>query len=362
VLDELCPDVLEWCPDEACPDVLVYGTYLLQPEQHVRSGAVHACRWKNAEEAGGSRLVELDTTELAGVYDLAWGPRADDTIFLAAAVADGTVSLLGLNTGAVHEASGKRPLNSLGCCQVLDGILTHVAWGAGSASGLAAVGQAGFAYHLTISEGSGEPVKVSERANHDMEAWCVEVSAFDSNLLLSGADDGRLVGWDIRSPPEDPPAVVNRKAHEAGVTALACDPLRPGRLATGSYDEKVRVFDLRALSASPVHETERLGDGAYHLAWHPYEQDTLAVAAMRSGLPILYFEGQQAEPTERMRHAAEAEEGCHGSLAYGVSWQQAPPRNGQGKCLAASACFQSRTVQLWSYSSSSKLSDGSAVG
>mmetsp|Transcript_68797 Transcript_68797/g.128367 ORF Transcript_68797/g.128367 Transcript_68797/m.128367 type:complete len:376 (+) Transcript_68797:28-1155(+) len=344
--DGLCPDVIEWCPVETCANILLYGTYKHVPDLESRVGAVHLCRLESAEAGASWDLRTVTTIDFAGVYDLAWGPQDGSSILVAVAVADGSLNFLKLDLEAAQlAATTESAIAKTGRLQVLDGIMTHITWGAGSAHGLGAVGQAGAVYHLQHQEGTGEAIKVAERSSHKLEAWSVEVSALDCNLLLSGADDGHVIGWDIRASPTDPPAVANRRAHEAGVTALACNPFQTQFLATGSYDEKVRIFDLRALGAHPLMESARLGDGAYHLAWHPHFSAELAVAGMRSGVPLFSMSGE-TELLEWGRYAADAESASHGSLAYGICWQATA--SSSQRLMAASACFQSQTVHVWS--------------
>lgn len=331
----LCPDVVEWCPAPGREDLLAYGLYEFDEASGERRGTLHLARAVRAEEGGSLALSSVAELEMAGVYDVAWGPCHDEAaVPLAVAGADGALRLLTVGDGAAIVDE----------CRLLEGaILTHVAWGAGGPDGLAAVGQDGSAHLLRAQEGGGL-CSLARRAAHKLETWCVEISPAQPDLVLTGADDGQLLGWDLREPPDAAPALANRRSHEAGVTALAHDPLEPHRVASGSYDERVRLFDLRSLAKAPLAESARLGDGAYHLAWHPSWPGALAVAAMRSGLPLLSAEGAQLR--EWGRYAAEAPEGTHGSLAYGVSWRQAAGAAG-GSWLAASASFYDRSLHVW---------------
>lgn len=88
-------------------------------------------------------------------------------------------------------------------------------------------------------------------------------------VLYSGADDATFKGWDVRAvsscdgggaahgavaddaAPQQAPIFSNKKAHGAGVCCISSHPRRPHCLVTGSYDEAVRLWDVRMV-ASPV--------------------------------------------------------------------------------------------------------------
>eukprot|EP00933_Yihiella_yeosuensis_P038130 TRINITY_DN32089_c0_g1_i2.p1 TRINITY_DN32089_c0_g1~~TRINITY_DN32089_c0_g1_i2.p1 ORF type:complete len:364 (+),score=81.88 TRINITY_DN32089_c0_g1_i2:64-1155(+) len=339
---KLCPDVVEWCPDEGCRNLLAWGTYEHQEATGDRKGALILAIAEEAnaedEENRGYCLKEFAEVECPGVYDIAWGPSTKGSgAMVAAAGADGSIRLF---TGEGNQIGDDLVLR--------EGIIvTHLNWGAGDEYGLAAVAQDGAAHLLKLREG-GVLEMIARRQQHDIETWSVEVSPFDRNLVLTGADDAKLIAWDIREPPDARPAFVNTRAHEAGVTALAFDPLQPHRLATGSYDERVRLFDLRSMSGPATAESQRLDDGAYHLAWHPTWPDVIAVAAMRSGFPLLRVNGSHFEDVGS--YASDAPEGKHGSLGYGISWQYPCdlPGRSDGRWFLASASFYDRSLHLWS--------------
>lgn len=111
------------------------------------------------------------------------------------------------------------------------------------------------------------------------------------NVLYSGADDCTFKGWDCRAAAPTiswraPPAAAgpsagaggghagnadedeeeddedadmalfnNRREHEAGVCCVAPHPSAPHVVATGSYDERIRLWDMRKLS-KPVVTSE----------------------------------------------------------------------------------------------------------
>lgn len=348
---EFCADVVEWCPHVGYEDVLAFGTYELHEASGERKGALLIVRVSPPADGGPKEASLTSVAEFAipGVYDVAWSPMFTNPggvsaghVFAVVAAADGALRLVKLSSGD----SGLACEAEASPCRLSEQILTHVAWGAAGSNGMVAVGQDGQAHHVTLRE-DGSLTAIAQWQAHELETWCVEVSPGDPNLVLTGADDAQMLGWDLREPTGSAPAITNRRSHQAGVTALAGNVCCEHQLASGSYDECVRVFDLRA-PARPLAETDRLGDGAYHVSWHPEWEGTLAVAAMRSGVALLHLEGeagaeQIAEPWGR--YGADAVEGAHGSLSYGVSWQAAARGGGW---LGASASFYDRSVHVWS--------------
>lgn len=77
------------------------------------------------------------------------------------------------------------------------------------------------------------------------------------HTVFTGADDCAFKAWDVRTlcttpisydtnQTESPVCTYrNTKSHEAGVCTLSPSPHVPHILATGSYDERVRLWDLR---------------------------------------------------------------------------------------------------------------------
>jgi len=80
---------------------------------------------------------------------------------------------------------------------------------------------------------------------HDLEAWVAATDHWHPSLLHSGGDDAAYRLWDSRQGFESP-AWQNRKAHGAGVCCVASSPQQQHVVCTGSYDDHLRVWDLRA--------------------------------------------------------------------------------------------------------------------
>ena len=113
-------------------------------------------------------------------------------------------------------------------------------------------------------------LRVTQEATdaHSLEAWAVAFATKDAfhgsgrDVVFSGADDAELKAWDVRAGL-DAPAMRFRdwKTHGAGVTCVAPSPHDPHALATGSYDDVVRLWDARAANRPVAVASCRLGGG-----------------------------------------------------------------------------------------------------
>jgi diphthine methyl ester acylhydrolase len=110
-------------------------------------------------------------------------------------------------------------------------------------------------------------------------------------------------------------------------------------VATGSYDEHVRLWDMRALATPILTQKLSCGGGVWRLAWHPSEQDTLLAACMQNGFAVL--RGGELWQS----YCPGAKEGEHGSLGYGVGWCQPAP----GRFAAVTASFYDRSLHVCSF-------------
>jgi diphthamide biosynthesis protein 7 len=175
---------------------------------------------------------------------------------------------------------------------------------------------------------------------HAAETWIVACDRWDPARVYSGADDAALRCWDLRTDCSAPCA-ANSKAHTMGVTTLASSPHHEHVLASGSYDEAVRVWDTRRL-ARPL-ATVPVGGGVWRLKWHPTEVCTLAAAAMHNGFHVLTFSAEaDGAPAWAGAPAGHMHYTRHASLAYGLDWcQQA------GSRTLASCSFYDHSLHIW---------------
>ena len=184
----------------------------------------------------------------------------------------------------------------------------------------------------------------------------------------TGGDDLTPKLWDIRAlssavSPSDSrpptPASTNRRTFSAGVTFIQASPHQPGKLAVGSYDSTVRIFDARNLMR-PVCEAD-VGGRAWTVMFHPSSVRGRArevlVGDMHAGCRVVRFgrdvmggdddgdtEGNEVDP---WRIANRFEK--HGSMDYGVDWSYKGVHSVSGarETFVGSCSFYDHVLHLW---------------
>lgn len=95
---------------------------------------------------------------------------------------------------------------------------------------------------------------------------CGHCSNANDRVIVSGADDGFLKLWDIRLSNTSP--ITTNKTHTAGVTSFLNNRFADYQLFTGSYDEHLRLFDMRSIKTNGDPVTElNLGGGVWHMGY-----------------------------------------------------------------------------------------------
>ena len=173
------------------------------------------------------------------------------------------------------------------------------------------------------------PTRIHHFKGHELkggyrsEAWIAAFDCWHPNVIVSGGDDGKLRGWDLRTPCT---TALFTRYYDAGVCSAQFDQHREHRLAVGGYYGCVDIYDIRSLrssttgrggSTSEVLNRFEAGGGVWRLKWHPTKAGVLAGACMRGGVRI--FKDPSATDCQHgmvnyyQGHPSDA-------LAYGVDW------------------------------------------
>ena len=170
-----------------------------------------------------------------------------------------------------------------------------------------------------------------------------------TNVVISGGDDGTMKLWDVRSccTGGGPMAKVGEAEFEAGVTAVSYHPTQEHMFAVGSYDEVVRLYDVRNLKA-PLGRAS-VGGGVWRIRWHPSHDGKMLVGAMHGGCRVVDA-GNFENPQIVSKFTK------HESMAYGADWlvggvdgegRGGDEDGGRASDYAASCSFYDRRVCLW---------------
>lgn len=109
-------------------------------------------------------------------------------------------------------------------------------------------------------------------------------------------------------------------------------PFSPHLLATGSYDERVRLWDTRNMRAplSMCGASRQSGGGIWKVKWHPSPSYPflLLAAGMRSGAFVVDTREKASEPNQLLMLSHQLQPPVSSeALAYGVDWCKTPTRH-----------------------------------
>lgn len=181
---------------------------------------------------------------------------------------------------------------------------------------------------------------VQEWRAHDFELWATSFDIHQPHLVYTGSDDCKFSCWDLR---DDPSNLVfqNIKAHKMGVCCITKSPNDANILLTGSYDEHLRLWDIRSISR-PINESSIcLGGGVWRIKHHPSIPGLVLTACMHNGFAVVKTNGEKAEIIETYEK--------HGSLAYGADWQSGELYAGEKRknAVVATCSFYDRLLRVW---------------
>lgn len=324
---DLPPCCLRVHPVDA--NVVFLGTYKLEKESGLRHGSIDVYDIEN-----GKLTKRNSTPTKLAVLDLKINTKNPNMLVLAHSTGNLMVWKYDGNEVGLME--------DMQLFDELD-LITSVFFSPQSASLLL----------VTLTSGSSAIVNL-ETANieelstpHTLECW---TGAFGEagpaqNVVFTGGDDAKLIAHDLRT--NEKIWETSHRHHDAGVVLILCPgpkwhTRRPNSLWTGSYDDNLRVFDLRMIDGDdgPVlfqgllpqqKHSENLNGGVWRLIPAP-DSDKVLACCMYDGARII--DPENPESPEVVRYF----KGDHESMCYGGDWQ--------GDCIVTCS-FYDNVVQLW---------------
>lgn len=309
-------DCLINLPKDESSNQLLVGCYQLDESTRSKDGSINKFRINQSSNQQTAQINNrsinsfdlIDSFQTSAIFDIA---RVDDQYSLAV----DSVGLLHL----IDQSNEK--LIELSTLSVDNDCLCYVDY----RSGLAAIGGSnGNVSVVQIDTSAAHVTQTFKQAHYD-SVWCTLIDQ-SNNLIYSGSDDCVVKANDIRSGDS---RTINQSTHQAGICHLALHPSDSNLIASGSYDERFRIFDIRNWRA-PIHET-RLGGGVWRLDWR--DEDTVAAACMHNGAHVLKRTDDQW--TVKSSYYG------HESLVYGILFID--------DHTLASCSFYDKSLQLWAF-------------
>lgn len=327
---------------------LALATYELDKTTNVRRGQIVPCTLTETEDHKPVLTPKADLEELAGVFDIKWNAEGS---FLASAHADGTCQIR--NIGALGKSKPTAGVQ-LKDEDEDDGepcFALSLDWNdrAGCAPGetqLAVSRSDGKLSIIAVRESTLDIVDSWSAHAYPgpapAEVWITAFDCFDPNVLISGADEGKLKVWDLRVGGSMPIATCTQ--HDAGVCSTQFHPRKPNVFVTGSYDSRIRLWDRRNLKEPTVAPLDTEG-GVWRLKWHPTDDDRLLSATMRSGFLDMKVTSEEIRITQFYNEGFTP--GRWESLGYGADWLHV---QGQTEDYVIGASFYDRHGYLFACS------------
>jgi len=325
-------DAVEFCSTPAYYNLLAAASYtLIEGPTPIRVGGLYLF---TLGDGGDYNLQELQTIETSGVFDIKWRKPSPNLVpCLGQASADGSLRLYTLQDDndrpTLLETSNLDIDSSM--CLSLDWSPLHPQLAISHSNGTLTI----------IDVGQSSPQVSDSTEAHSLETWITSYDSWHPTVLYTGADDCHFCAWDLRQGLDNSPIFRNKKSHTMGVCSVQSNSQVEHCLITGSYDEKLRVWDMR-MSGLPVVQMEMgLGGGVWRLKWHPLDKRLVLAACMHHGFVVVRVEGDNMEVVEEYKG--------HESLAYGADWYQGTWKREKSefRSLAATCSFYDKALHVW---------------
>ncbi|CAF4954176.1 unnamed protein product [Pieris macdunnoughi] len=295
-------DSVEWCPVQPYTDIFVCGTYQLDKtdedgstKKQKRLGRIYLFKVSDDMD----EICPIQSIDTAGILDQKWSYNCiDGHPVLGAVTSEGSLHLYRL-----INLKLERWLEAV----IGENVLAlSLDWSTNKYNGNTSVIVSDSAGNVTLWKVDDTLEKVGEWQAHGYEAWIAAFNYWNLDVFYTGGDDCVLKCFDRKSPD----VVMTNRSHEAGVTAIRSHVDVEHQLLTGSYDEKVRLWDARQMKRC-LTETN-VGGGVWRLKWHPNRKSVILAACMYGGFRLLRAEDTIEILYEYLEHE---------SIAYGADWK-----------------------------------------
>ncbi|KAG9825072.1 WD40 repeat-like protein, partial [Aureobasidium melanogenum] len=363
----LPPSCIEFCP--VSREYFVVGTYFLEKKE--QDAGVENDAGDEDETSGeaekkpqtrtgslilfkveGDEVKQISTTPTPyAILDIHFSPH--DPSLLAVAASTGAVQLFRFSASTTS-------LEPLSTYQFFSPeiLVLSLAWHPTSPNILGVTVSSGAVYTVDISVSEAETLDTGmEILIHDLEAWTLSFS-HTGNEVYSGGDDATLrfstlapaASASTSEGEEDflPTQWQDRRAHNAGVTAILPLPKEQDILITGSYDDNIRILSCPQIGRKQVLAEENLEGGVWRLKLltsSPNDGKYIVLAScMHAGTRIVAVTRDEGGEWS-IEVLAKFEE--HKSMNYGSDVQPGTAEGGQQTIISTS--FYDKLLCLWRF-------------
>lgn len=331
--------------------VVLVTEYEHEASRGRRVGGARAYGVERARDDDGNDVVRArevgrfaddgGTNAIGAVFEARWSAREGDWNRCAFADADGFLTLARAEDVEVRRGSDGDDVDWRIAFETIEkvhcgggglGMATCVDW---RSDGALAASAADGSFRVMREDASAIEIVDTVESAHDLEMWAIAFDATRADVLYTGADDCAFKVWDLRDTSRA--QTVNRKTHGAGVTCVVPSPRDENVVVTGSYDDHVRLWDVRSMKA-PMSELN-VGGGAWRCRWHS-TRNALACAAMGGGAVLVNVD----EATGALEEDFTYDE--HESIVYGADWVRLAD-DGDSTDILVTCSFYDKSVRCW---------------
>lgn len=326
---KLPPCCLQIHPDNH--QICFVGTYKLEKPSGLRHGSIETYVIKD-----GEFTLTCETPTNLAILDLKISPTDPNIMVLAHSV--GVVRTWRIDP----QAYSLELIQEYTLCDETT-LVTSIFFNPSNSHQLLCTLTSGEALILDLNTGSAESMDTV----HDLECWTGNFGQMGpcKDVVFTGGDDSKLIAHDLRS--KEKIWTTNHRHHDAGVVLILSPNelwlnTRPNDLWTGSYDDCLRVFDVRYLDGDegpylyqallPIESFKNnLNGGVWRLIPSP-DTDLVLACCMYDGARII-------EPKSGKFEVKRYFKGDHESMCYGGDWKE--PN------LVVTCSFYDNVIQQW---------------